>query len=51
MKDIIMATLSGGIVGFLFGLLRLPIPAPPALSGVMGVFGVYLGFQIYKLFF
>lgn len=43
MNDVIMATLSGFAVGILFSFLRLPIPAPPVLAGVMGIMGVYLG--------
>lgn len=51
MKEVLLATLSGLIVGFLFGFLKLPIPAPPALAGVMGIVGIYLGYQLFKLFF
>ena len=43
MNEIVMALLAGLVVGVLFSLLRLPIPAPPMLSGVMGIVGVYLG--------
>lgn len=43
MNEIVMALLAGVVVGVLFSVLRLPIPAPPVLSGVMGIVGVYLG--------
>lgn len=43
MKEIILATIAGGIAGFVFTGLKLPIPAPPVLSGIMGIVGVYLG--------
>ena len=43
MQEIMMALLAGFVVGMLFSLLKLPIPAPPVLSGVMGIVGVYLG--------
>ncbi len=33
----------GIIVGLIFGLLKLPYPAPSVLPGVMAVVGVYLG--------
>jgi XapX domain-containing protein len=38
-----LALLAGLIVGILFKMLRLPIPAPPVLAGVIGIVGVYLG--------
>ncbi|MEH7383856.1 XapX domain-containing protein [Bacillus sp. JJ1521] len=48
MKEVLLALISGIIVGFLFALLKLPIPAPPALAGVTGVVGVYLGFKLFQ---
>jgi XapX domain-containing protein len=47
MQEILLAFISGLVVGFLFALIKLPIPAPPALAGVMGIFGVYVGYKIY----
>ncbi|MCX2839869.1 XapX domain-containing protein [Salinimicrobium sp. MT39] len=49
MKIVILATLTGFLVGFLFALLKLPIPAPPALPGVMGIVGIYLGFKAFEV--
>jgi XapX domain-containing protein len=43
MKDVIMALIAGLVVGMLFKFLKLPIPAPPVFSAVVGVFGVYFG--------
>ncbi|MCM3114438.1 DUF1427 family protein [Neobacillus sp. MER 74] len=43
MRDVIMALIAGLIVGMLFKFLKLPIPAPPVFSAVVGVFGVYFG--------
>lgn len=43
MQEVITATLAGFAVGMLFSFLKLPIPAPPVLSGVMGIVGVYTG--------
>lgn len=48
MKEVILALLTGVIVGFIFALLKLPIPAPPALAGVTGIVGVYLGFKLFQ---
>ncbi len=43
MKEVILALISGMIVGILFKFLKLPLPAPPVFSAVVGVFGVYFG--------
>ncbi|MDO2948904.1 XapX domain-containing protein [Aeromonas simiae] len=43
MNEVMLALVAGFIVGVLFSILKLPIPAPPVLSGVMGIVGVYLG--------
>ncbi|USD64754.1 DUF1427 family protein [Vibrio sp. SCSIO 43136] len=47
MNEVLLATLAGFVVGILFSALKLPIPAPPVLSGVMGIVGVYLGGMAY----
>jgi XapX domain-containing protein len=47
-KEVILSLLTGMIVGFLFALLRLPIPAPPALAGVAGIVGIYLGVKLFQ---
>lgn len=43
MKEIILALVAGVVVGMLFKFLKLPLPAPPVFSAVVGVFGVYFG--------
>ncbi|WP_067838007.1 XapX domain-containing protein [Amphibacillus sediminis] len=43
MKEILLALLAGIIVGILFRFLKLPLPAPPVFSAIVGVFGVYFG--------
>lgn len=43
MREWILALVAGLGVGILFRLLRLPLPAPPVLAGVLGIVGVYLG--------
>ncbi|NIY85030.1 XapX domain-containing protein [Vibrio hepatarius] len=48
MNEVILATLAGFVVGVLFSAIKLPIPAPPVLSGVMGIVGVYLGGIAYQ---
>ncbi|MHC0036872.1 XapX domain-containing protein [Pseudoneobacillus sp. C159] len=48
MKEILLATVAGFLVGVLFKFLKLPLPAPPVLSAVMGVFGVWLGGAVFE---
>ncbi|KQB91616.1 putative membrane protein [Geobacillus sp. PA-3] len=48
MKEVVLALITGMVVGFLFTLSRLPIPAPPALAGVAGIVGVYLGMRLFQ---
>jgi XapX domain-containing protein len=43
MKEIFLSLVAGVLVGILFKFLKLPIPAPPVLTGVIGIFGVYFG--------
>lgn len=50
MKETLMATLTGLIVGVVFSKLKLPLPAPPQLAGVMGVVGIYLGYLVAQRF-
>ena len=48
MKVVVLALVTGFIVGFIFALFKLPIPAPPALAGIMGIVGIYLGFKCFQ---
>ncbi|EOA8958812.1 XapX domain-containing protein [Vibrio harveyi] len=47
MYEVIMAMISGLIVGILFTAIKLPIPAPPVLSGVLAICSVYAGSLLY----
>jgi XapX domain-containing protein len=47
---VLAATLTGLVVGAIFASLRIPIPAPPSLSGVMGIVGIWLGYRLVKHF-
>lgn len=42
MRDFILSLLGGIVVGVLFSIVKLPLPAPP-LVGIFGMFGIYLG--------
>ena len=48
MNEVLLALGAGVAVGIIFSLLRLPLPAPPVLSAVMGVVGIYLGGELYQ---
>ena len=50
MNELILATLTGVMVGAVFTLLKLPLPAPPALAGVLGIVGMYLGHLLVGFF-
>lgn len=44
------ALLTGTITGAIFTLLKLPLPAPPTLPGVLGIVGVFLGYMLVNYF-
>lgn len=46
MREIVLTTITGFIVGLIFARFRLPIPGPPSLAGVMGIFGILLGYLV-----
>lgn len=37
---------TGMIVGAIFGLLKLPVPAPAVLEGILGVVGLWAGWSL-----
>lgn len=50
MGQVVLAFLAGALFGVIFSFLKLPIPAPPTLAGVMGVAGVYAGYLLVNHF-
>lgn len=46
MAELLLSLVSGILVGILFTVLKLPLPAPPVLSGVLGIIGIWLGGKI-----
>ena len=48
MQTLLLALLAGFLVGILFSAIKLPLPAPPVLSGVVGIVGIYLGGVSYQ---
>jgi XapX domain-containing protein len=45
-----LAVAAGLFVGVLFSWLRLPLPAPPTLTGILGAAGVFLGSVLFRFF-
>lgn len=46
MLNYILPLITGFVVGLIFVLLKLPIPAPAVLEGVMGIIGIFVGYNI-----
>ena len=45
MMTAVVALLTGLFVGLIFRLMQLPVPAPAVFEGVLGVVGLWLGYQ------
>jgi len=46
----LLALLTGFLTGALFTFLGIPLPAPPELPGLVGIVGVYLGYEAVEYF-
>lgn len=44
--DCAKSLLAGAACGAVFAVCKLPAPAPPVLAGLVGIFGVYLGYML-----
>lgn len=44
----VLSLVTGLIVGFIFSALKLPIPAPPVLSGILGIVGIWAGSVVFQ---
>jgi XapX domain-containing protein len=49
MTQNLLALAAGLSVGLLFAWLKLPLPAPPTLTGILGAFGVFLGSVLFRM--
>lgn len=45
-----LALVTGLLAGAIFRFLQVPIPAPPNLAGVLGIVGIFLGYQLIEYF-
>jgi XapX domain-containing protein len=50
MKEILLTTLVGTLVGGIFSAVKLPIPAPPMFAGLMGIVGLWFGYALVTKF-
>ncbi|WP_018969709.1 XapX domain-containing protein [Rubritalea marina] len=48
MSEVLLSLGVGILIGVIFTALKLPIPAPPVLAGIMGILGIYLGNKLYQ---
>ena len=49
-KEVFLTTLTGMGVGAVFSLFKLPVPAPPVFAGLMGIFGLWIGYGLVQRF-
>lgn len=43
---VVLSLLTGLLTGAVFRYLQVPIPAPSNFSGVLGIVGIYLGYEL-----
>jgi XapX domain-containing protein len=43
---VFLALVAGATTGALFAYLRVPVPAPPTVAGIMGIVGIYIGYRV-----
>jgi XapX domain-containing protein len=43
--ELVLALMTGIFAGALFSAVRIPIPAPPNLPGILGIVGIYVGYK------
>lgn len=48
MRDLVVSLAVGAAVGMVFAVMRLPVPAPPTLAGVVGILGIFIGYRLVR---
>ena len=43
---LIKSLTAGLILGYIFALIKLPIPAPITFAGIVGIIGIYIGYTL-----
>jgi len=49
-KQLLFSLLTGTVLWAVFTLLKLPLPAPGALAGIVGIIGIYLWYVLVSYF-
>ena len=49
--QILASFITGLLLGAIYTILKLPLPAPTAFAGIMGIVGVYAGYVCVTYFF
>jgi XapX domain-containing protein len=49
-REVFLTTLTGMGVGAVFSIFKLPVPAPPVFAGLMGIFGLWMGYGLVQRF-
>ncbi len=47
-NTVLLSFATGFVVGAVFRLVHLPIPAPDNIAGVMGIVGIFAGYVLLK---
>lgn len=45
MVEVLISLVIGGLVGVIFSVISIPVPAPPTVAGVAGILGLTLGYM------
>jgi XapX domain-containing protein len=46
MRELLISLVVGIAIGIVFAVMRLPVPAPATLAGVIGILGLYIGYKL-----
>jgi XapX domain-containing protein len=49
-KQLLLSLLTGAVLWGVFTLLKLPLPAPGALAGIVGIIWIYLWYVLVNYF-
>jgi XapX domain-containing protein len=46
MKEIILSLITGLLIGVIFRLIKLPVPVPHGIGGIVGLIGMFIGSEV-----
>ena len=46
MKEMALSLITGAVCGAAFAFFKLPVPAPTVIPGLLGILGIFLGYQL-----